>query len=125
MSIVLRLVVGLTSLLLLSEVMRDLVRRKLTEMQSLFWIFLSLGILLVAIFPDSVFLISAFFRVEYAPSIWFALAVVVALFGIYSCYRTNADLLRRVNELSIQLSLLKDRVERSEAQAEQTGSEGE
>lgn len=117
MSIVLRFFIGVISLLLLCTVLRDLVKRKLTEMQSLFWIFMSLGILVVAIFPDSVFFISTVFHVEYAPSIWFALAITMALFGIYSCYRTNADLLRRVNELSIQISLLNDQARRAEEEA--------
>ena len=56
------------------------------------------------IVPNLTSVLAGFFGVEYAPSIIFAIAIVAALFGIYNCYRTNADLIRRVNELAIQIS---------------------
>lgn len=114
MSVILRLFICLASLALFFSVLRDLIRRKLTEKQCLFWFCLGAIMLLVSLFPDLIYLVSNGFKVEYAPSIVFALAIVVALFGIYNCYRTNADLMRRVNELSIQISILNSDIKPSE-----------
>ena len=114
MSWILRVFICLASLCLFYITIRDLVRRKLTEKSSLFWFFMAAVMLLIGIFPDLVFLVSNAFNVEYAPSIIFAIAIVAALFGIYTCYRTNADLTRRVNELSIQISILNSDIKPSE-----------
>lgn len=114
MSWILRVFICLASLCLFYITIRDLVRRKLTEKSSLFWFFMAAVMLLIGIFPDLVFLVSNVFNVDYAPSIIFAIAIVAALFGIYTCYRTNADLTRRVNELSIQISILNSDIKPSE-----------
>lgn len=114
MSWILRVFICLASLCLFYITIRDLVRRKLTEKSSLFWFFMAAIMLLIGIFPDLVFLVSNAFNVDYAPSIVFAIAIVAALFGIYTCYRTNADLTRRVNELSIQISILNSDIKPSE-----------
>ena len=118
MSVLLRVFICLAALCLFS--IRDLVRRKLTEKNSLFWFFMAFMMLLVGLFPDLVFLVSTAFHVDYAPSIIFAIALVGALFGLYTCYRTNADLTRRVNELSIQISILNSDIKPSEPHEEKT-----
>ena len=103
MSVVLRLFICLASVALSYITLRDLIRRKLTEKQCPFG-----------------FGIAGFFKVDYAPSIIFAIAIVAALFGIYNCYRANADLARRVNELSIQISILNSDIKPSEPHPVQT-----
>lgn len=122
MSVLLRVFICLASLYLFFMTIRDLVRRKLTEKNSLFWFFMAFMMLMAGLFPDLVFLLSNAFQVEYAPSIVFAIALVGALFGIYTCYRTNADLTRRVNELSIQISILNSDIKPSEPHEEKTPS---
>lgn len=114
MSVVLRLFVCLSSLVLVYVTLRDLICRKLTEKQCLFWFAIAAAMLVAGIIPDLTALLAGFFGVEYAPSIIFAIAIVAALFGIYNCYRTNADLIRRVNELSIQISILNSDIKPSE-----------
>lgn len=114
MSVILRLAICLASLALISTTLRDLIRRKLTEKQCLFWFAVAAVMLLAGIVPDLPVVLASFFGVAYAPSIIFAIAIVAALFGIYNCYRTNADLIRRVNELSIQISILNSDIKPSE-----------
>lgn len=114
MSAMLRIFICLSSLALFYIVLRDLIKRKLTERQSLFWFAVGAILLLAGLIPDLAFLVAGFFHVEYAPSIIFAIALVAALFGIYNCNRTNADLTRRVNELSIQISILNSDIKPSE-----------
>lgn len=117
MSAILRLFVCLASVALICTTLRDLVRRKLTEKQCLFWFAIAGVMLLAGIIPNLTILVAGFFGVEYAPSIVFAIAIVAALFGIYNCYRDNADLARRVNELSIQISILNSDIKPSEPHA--------
>ena len=47
-----------------------------------------------------------FFGVDYAPSIIFAIAILLLMYGVYRCYVTNAALLRQVTELTEYVSLL-------------------
>ena len=117
MSAILRLFICLASITLICTTIRDLVRRKLTEKQCLFWFGIAGMMLLVSLIPNLIGLVSGFFGVEYPPSIVFAIAIVAALFGIYNCYRDNADLSRRVNELSIQISILNSDIKASEPHA--------
>lgn len=114
MSVILRLFICLASLALIFITLRDLVRRKLTEKQCLFWFAIAAVMLLAGLIPSLTAVLAGFFGVAYAPSIIFAIAIVAALFGIYNCYRTNADLMRRVNELSIQISILNSDIKPSE-----------
>lgn len=117
MSAILRLFICLASVALIYTTLRDLVRRKLTEKQCLFWFAIAGMMLIVSLIPNLIGLVSGFFGVEYPPSIVFAIAIVAALFGIYNCYRDNADLSRRVNELSIQISILNSDIKPSEPHA--------
>ena len=114
MSVILRLFICLASVALCCITLRDLIRRKLTEKQCLFWFAVAALIFFAGIIPNLTAMLAGFFGVEYAPSIIFAIAIVAALFGIYNCYRTNADLVRRVNELSIQISILNSDIKPSE-----------
>jgi hypothetical protein len=82
--------------------------RKMTEKQSLFWIVGGIIIILFGLLPQLVYFISDLFSVEYPPSIIFALAIILATYGIFNCYQTNAELSARVQELAMQVSLLNE-----------------
>lgn len=117
MSLILRIFVCLASLALIAIVLRDLIRRKLTERQSLFWLVVAVILFIAGVLPDLAALLAKAFDVVNPPNIIFAIALLAALFGIYSCNRTNADLTRRVNELSIQISILNSDIKASEPHA--------
>lgn len=106
MSIILRLGVGMSGVLLLYVVLRALIRRKLQERQSLIWLFTAVGLIIVGIFPQIIFFIAKIFGVEYAPSMIFAVVLIISIFGLFKCYQTNCDLERRVNEMARQVALL-------------------
>jgi hypothetical protein len=82
--------------------------RKMTERQSLFWIMGGVIIILFGMIPYLVFFISELFAVDYPPSIIFAIAIILATYGIFNCYKTNAELTARVQELAMQVSLLNE-----------------
>jgi hypothetical protein len=82
--------------------------RKMTEKQSLFWIMGGAIIILFGMIPRLVYFISELFAVDYPPSIIFAIAIILATYGIFNCYKTNAELTARVQELAMQVSLLNE-----------------
>ena len=108
MSVLLRILICFSGLALIYMARKANIVRKMTERQSLFWIMGGLIIILFGGFPQLVYFISDSFSVEYPPSIIFAIAIILATYGIFSCYRTNAELSARVQELAMQVSLLNE-----------------
>lgn len=106
MSILLRIFVCFTGIVLIFMARKASIARKMTEKQSLFWIFGGIIIIMFGLFPWLAFLISDMFSVDYTPSIIFAIATILAIYGIFDCYKTNAELTARVQELAMQVSLL-------------------
>jgi hypothetical protein len=126
LSATLRIVVILSGLLVIGIAIRAIVNRAITERQSLFWLFLGLVMILFGVFPGICYFIADFFGVEYAPSIIFAICIVLALFGIFYCFRQCAKLYKRVQELAIQVSMLNNEnaALRRQENARRTSAEG-
>lgn len=108
MSITLRVMVCISGIILIFIARKANISRKLTERQSLFWIIGGGIIILFGLIPKLVFIVSDFFSVDYSPSIIFALSIILLFYGIFNCYKTNAELTARVQELAMQISLLND-----------------
>ncbi len=108
MSVTLRIFVCISGMALIYMARRASIVRKMTERQSLFWIIGGGIIIIFGLIPQLVYFVSDTFGVEYAPSIIFAIAIILAIFGIFNCYRTNAELTARVQELAMQVSLLNE-----------------
>ncbi len=106
MSVLLRILICITGVILIFLARRASIVRKMTEKQSLFWIMGGAIIILFGMIPRLVYFISMLFSVEYPPSIIFAIAIILATYGIFNCYKTNAELTARVQELAMQVSLL-------------------
>ena len=106
MSVLLRVLIFAAGLLLLLVTLRGLIRRGFTERQSLFWVFCGLVLMFISTFPQIAYLIADIFGVNYIPSIFFAIAILMAMYGIFYCYRSITALQSRVLELAMQVSLL-------------------
>lgn len=112
MSILLRVALCMTGVLFVLYVLKVIISRKMTERQSILWILGGIIIIMFGLFPSLVFFISDLFSVQYAPSIIFTIAALIAIYGIFNCYKTNTELSARVQELAMQVSLLKEENER-------------
>ncbi len=119
MSILLRILICITGTVLIFMARRASIARKMTEKQSLFWIIGGVIIIIFGLFPQLVYFISDLFAVEYPPSIIFAIAIILATYGIFNCYKTNAELTARVQELAMQVSLLNEENSRLRKQFEE------
>ncbi len=108
MSITLRIMVCIAGFILIIIARKANIARKMTEKQSLFWIIGGVIIVIFGLIPQLVFIISNFFSVDYPPSIMFAISIMLLFYGIFNCYNTNAELMAKVQELAMQISLLND-----------------
>lgn len=108
MSIALRVLIGMGGIILIALSRNASINRKMTEKQGLFWIVCGMIVILFGLIPKLVFLVADLFYVDYAPSIMFTIAIMFLFYGIFDCYRTNAELIAKVQELAMQTSLLND-----------------
>lgn len=108
MSLSLRLLVCSAGIVFIYISRKANIARKMTEKQSLFWIIGGIIIFIFGLFPQLVVFTSKIFSVDYPPSIIFAISIILVFYGIFSCYKTNAELSARVQELAMQISLLND-----------------
>ncbi len=108
MSDSLRILVCIAGIVLIFMARKANIARKLTERQSLFWIIGGVIIIMFGLVPHLVYFIADLFGVEYPPSIIFAISIMLVTYGIFNCYKTNAELSARVQELAMQISLLND-----------------
>lgn len=108
MSNALRVLVCMAGIVLISLSRNASINKKMTEKQGLFWIVCGLIVFLFGFVPQLVFLVADLFYVDYAPSIMFTISIMFLFYGIFDCYKTNAELIAKVQELAMQTSLLND-----------------
>ena len=106
MSIALRAVIFAAGLFLVFITLRSLIFRGFSEWQCLFWIFSGLVLMFISTFPSVAYWVADVFGVDYVPSIFFAMAIILALYGIFYCFKAITTLQNRVHELAMQVSLL-------------------
>lgn len=106
MSFLLSLFVSIAGGFLIAIAFKSIIEREISERQSLFWIISGCVIVFFGIFPSLSGRLADFFGVVYAPSIIFAIALLMAMYGIFQCFRDIASLKKRQQELAMQVSLL-------------------
>ena len=84
--------------------LRSIVKRIITERQSLFWLFLGVIVIIFCSFPSLCSVIAEFFGVVYAPSIIFMVALILAGFGLSG----------QVRDLGINLTIAQDKIKELE-----------
>lgn len=108
MSSLLRILICVGGAILLYNIRKANINRKITEKQSLYWIILGVVIISFGLFPKITNSIANLFSVDYPPSIIFAIFIMLMFYGVLNCYKTCADLNKKVQELAIQVSLLNE-----------------
>jgi hypothetical protein len=94
--------------------LRSIVKRIITERQSLFWLFLGVIVIIFCSFPSLCSVIAEFFGVVYAPSIIFMVALILAGFGLFYCFQKIAKLSGQVRDLGINLTIAQDKIKELE-----------
>jgi len=102
----LRAVICCAGLAMFFMTMRGLVAAMISERQSIVWIFFGAVMIVVGLFPGLTTWIARVFKVDYIPSIIFMISILLATYGIFYCFKSIAELQKRVQELAMQVSLL-------------------
>lgn len=109
-------------------IIREMRRQKITEFQSLGWLFAAGVVVLLGIFPGLIPLVAGWFGVWYPPTLLFAIVIMLMLFLIFMHTIEISQLSNRVNELSMLVSLLeheKELLQTKEKEQQQGGQTGE
>jgi hypothetical protein len=106
LSLILRSAICAAGMIMFFLTMKSLVRAAISERQSIVWIFFSAVVIAVGLFPGLTASIARVFEVDYIPSIVFMIAILLLLYGVFYCFKSIAELQRRVQELAMQVSLL-------------------
>ena len=106
MSLILRIFVFISGVVLILLARNAIINKKMTVKQSLFWIGCGIVIMIFGIIPQMVALVADLFGVEYGPSVIFSVAILFLFYGVFDCYKTNAELISKVQELAMEISLL-------------------
>lgn len=106
MSIMLRGLIFASGLFMILATLRSLIRRGFSEWQSLFWLFSGLVLMLISLFPSIAYVLADVFGVDYVPSIFFAIAIILAMYGIFYCFKAITTLQNRMQELAMQVAIL-------------------
>lgn len=112
----LRFIGVIFGLALVGIALHSIIKRVITERQSLFWIFSGLIIALCCALPWITWGIADYFGVEYAPTIIFMVAIGILVYGLFYCFQKLAKLSRQVRDLAISASLYKQMFEELQAQ---------
>lgn len=111
----------LAGITLIIVTLRAIVKRVITERQSLFWIFLGIIVIVFCSFPILCTVLAEFFGVAYAPSIIFMAALIIVGFGLFYCFQKLAKMSGQVRDLAIHLTIAQNRIK--ELESEQAGND--
>lgn len=107
MSIYINLASILVGLFIIVVTFKNMIQKKITEGQSIIWLLIGLGVIVLGIFPPLLKIISNALGIWYAPAILFAVAFVGLLLIVYHHTITISILNNKIQELSLQVALLK------------------
>lgn len=108
MSILVNIMTIIVGISLILYVIRLIVRKKMSESQSVLWIGIGAAAIILGIFPGLIQWIADLLGIWYAPSVLLlvaAIGLLLILFHTSTVVSTHAS---EIHELSIQIALLKD-----------------
>jgi len=123
MDIALRIFIIAISVFIFFNVIFMLIKRRLDESNSILWLFVSVVILLVGIFPGIIDRAAMLIGIDYQPALLFLVAIIVLFMIVFSCSMAISRMKSEISELAIILSLLKEEIRhlREENDSEDAG----
>lgn len=105
MSMLLRIVLLISAVIVFLFMLRNVKRSKMRIEDTLFWVFLSVFVLLLAIFPQIITAFAAALGIASEQNLLFLLFIFLALASGYFTARSNSDQETKVRELTQQIAL--------------------
>lgn len=112
MSIIINISATLVGMALILIVVRLMIVRKIMESEAVLWILIGLIITVLGIIPGILPIIAKVFGIWYPPAILFAVAITGLVLIVFKSSVTISKQTNEINELSMQLSLLKLEIEK-------------
>lgn len=119
MSIIVNLGAIFVGLILICAVIKMVVKKRMTETQSVLWLFTGVVAIILGIFPEIIKWIAAVLGIWYAPSILLLVACVVLLLIVFVNTIAISKITTEIQELALQVTLLKDENKELKAQLEE------
>lgn len=108
MSIIVRIITIIVGILFINIVLSIMKAKKLTETQSIGWLIGGIILIILGIFPELVGKFADIFGIWYAPTMITILAISLITFILFNNTIEISRLTNQVNELTMQISLLKE-----------------
>ena len=105
---VLRLFIMTVSLLLFFTVMRMLVKRNLTESNSVMWFFIGFIALLLGIFPDITTFLALNFGISYPPTLLFLLSSILLLMIVFKNSIEFSKMEAKIGDIASTLAIMRE-----------------
>ena len=99
---------------LIYSTMRLLIKRRMTEVNSILWFVIGFVTILAGCCPEIVTSLAAKLYIEYSPAFVFMAAILILLLIVFENTVMISDLTSQVQELAIQLSIMEEEFKRSE-----------
>lgn len=112
------------SILLSAYIINQVRRNLLNEKESLFWVFSSFLILVIAFFPATLDTLSSFIGIQYPPATLFLITLIVIVVIIYRHFAKISLLSNKISDLIKTVALLKDEVDELKSKNASSSSRG-
>lgn len=100
------------SVIVLFYVINIVRKKQFSIKESFWWVIGAIIMLLLSIFPHSIDWLAKILNITYPPSLLFVICIVFILFINFRSSRKITDLQMKVTELSQELSIIKDKINR-------------
>lgn len=119
MSILINIAAVLTGVVLIVTILNLMVKKRMSEAQSVLWLIIGFITIVIGIFPRLINIIADTFGIWYAPSLTFLIAYVVLLFIVLKTTVLTSVQSSQVNELFMEVILIKEENERLRKELEE------
>ena len=112
-------------LALIYSTMRLLVRRRMTEINSILWFIIGFVTVLAGCFPEIVTWLADKLHIEYSPAFVFMAAILILLLIVFENTVVISELTNQVQEMAVEISIVEQELQQVRNQLEkQTQAEG-
>jgi hypothetical protein len=97
---------------LIYSTMRLLIKKKMTETNSILWFLIGFVTILAGCCPKIVVYLASVLWIEYSPALVFTVAILILLLIVFKNTITISELIHQVQELAIELSVAEEELKR-------------
>jgi hypothetical protein len=97
---------------LIYSTMRLLIKKRMTEANSVLWFLIGIVTILAGCCPEIVVYLASALSIEYSPALVFTVAILILLLIVFQNTATISELTNQVQELAIEMSIVEEELKR-------------